>query len=86
MAEPTVSSPAGALNSPCFRPILGIERVKPAMILNGRNQITKPESELQLSDELIALLRSRVAAKYYDQPEVIELIARAILHSRGLYP
>jgi hypothetical protein len=56
------------------------------MILSDRAPTTKPQSELQLSDELIALLRSRVAARYYDQPEVIELIARAILHSRGLYP
>lgn len=39
-----------------------------------------------MSDELITLLRQRVEARYYDRPDVIELIARAILHSRGLYP
>jgi len=39
-----------------------------------------------MSEELISLLRQRVAARYYDQPHVIEIIARAILHSRGLYP
>lgn len=39
-----------------------------------------------MSEELMALLRQRVAARYYDQPQVIEIIARAILHSRGVYP
>lgn len=38
-----------------------------------------------MSDELMAQLRQRVESKYYDQPKVIEMIARAILHSRGLY-
>ena len=48
--------------------------------------ITNAQNGLQMSDELIALLRRRVAAQYYDQPQVIDVIARAILHSRGLYP
>lgn len=39
-----------------------------------------------MSDELLALLRQRVAAQYYDQPQVIDVIARAILISRGPYP
>ena len=39
-----------------------------------------------MSEELLALLRQRVAAQYYDQPQVIDVIARAILMSRGLYP
>jgi hypothetical protein len=39
-----------------------------------------------MSEELLALLRQRVAAQYYDQPQVIDVIARAILISRGLYP
>lgn len=42
-------------------------------------------SNTQMSDEFIALLRSRVEAKYYDQPQVIEVIARVILISRGIY-
>ena len=48
--------------------------------------ITNVQSGLQMSEELIALLRQRVATQYYDQPKVIDVIARAILHSRGLYP
>lgn len=44
------------------------------------------EGSLRMSEELIQLLRHRVAARYYDQPQVIDMIARAILHSRGLYP
>jgi hypothetical protein len=39
-----------------------------------------------MSEELLAVLRQRVAAQYYDQPQVIDVIARAILISRGLYP
>lgn len=39
-----------------------------------------------MTEELIALLRHRVSSQYYDQPHVLEVIARAILHSRGLYP
>jgi len=39
----------------------------------------------RLSDELIAALRQRVAQDYYDRPEVIDIIARAILHSRFVY-
>lgn len=40
----------------------------------------------RLSDELIAALRQRVAGQYYSHPQVIDIIARAILHSRELYP
>lgn len=38
-----------------------------------------------MSDELIVQLRQRVEARYYDRLDVIEMIALAILHSRGLY-
>jgi len=44
------------------------------------------EGTFRMSDELLEVLRQRVAASYYDQPHVIDMIARAILHSRGLYP
>jgi hypothetical protein len=47
---------------------------------------TEPMRQISMSEDLIAVLRQRVAQQYYDQPQVIELIARAILHSRGLYP
>lgn len=31
-----------------------------------------------MSDELVALLRHRVATGYYDQPQVLAAVARAI--------
>lgn len=40
----------------------------------------------RMSDELLRQLRERVASQYYDQPQIIDLIARAILHAHGLYP
>lgn len=57
------------------------------MQLNDSEPITNTETmrQISMSDDLIALLRQRVASQYYDQPEVIEIIARAILHSRGVY-
>jgi hypothetical protein len=39
----------------------------------------------RLSEELIATLRQRVDSRFYDRPDVIEIIARAILCSRGVY-
>lgn len=39
----------------------------------------------RMSDELIAALRRRVEDRYYDQAHVVEILAQAILHSRGLY-
>ena len=39
-----------------------------------------------MTDELLATLRKRIDTKYYDHPEVIEIVARAILMSRGIYP
>lgn len=39
-----------------------------------------------MNEELLELLRHRVSSQFYDRPEVIEIIARAILHSRGIYP
>ena len=41
---------------------------------------------LVMSDELLATLRARINSNYYDQPHVIEIVARAILMSRGIYP
>ena len=58
------------------------------MKLNDAEPITGYDTMAQviMTDELIVLLRQRVASQYYDQPKVIEVIARALLHSRGLYP
>jgi len=39
-----------------------------------------------MSEELIQQLRQRIAEQYYSNPQVLDIIARAILHSRGLYP
>jgi hypothetical protein len=41
---------------------------------------------IRMTEELLEQLRQRVASQYYDRPDVIEIIARAILHSRGIYP
>ena len=41
---------------------------------------------LVLTDELIRVLRQRIESQYYDKPEIVEIIARAILYSRGIYP
>jgi hypothetical protein len=58
------------------------------MTLNDAEPMTSSSTmrQIMMTDELIAVLRQRVESKYYDQPQVIEIIARAILHSRGLYP
>ena len=41
---------------------------------------------LVMTDELLAILRKRIDSRYYDQPHVVEIVARAILMSRGIYP
>jgi hypothetical protein len=58
------------------------------MILNDHRRRTSVEIQgpFLMSEELIGILRQRVADQYYDQPHVIDVIARAILNSRGLYP
>jgi hypothetical protein len=44
------------------------------------------QGPIRMTEELLELLRQRVASQYYNRPEVVEIIARAILHSRGIYP
>ena len=57
------------------------------MILSNRGPANVDiQGQFLMSKELIELLRQRVATSYYDQPHVIDVIARAILNSRGLYP
>jgi hypothetical protein len=36
-----------------------------------------------MSAELLALLRYRIASRYYDEPAVLDQIARAILRERA---
>lgn len=46
----------------------------------------KPQRPVfRLTEEILAALRKRVDSKYYDRPEVIEVIARAILCSHYVY-
>ena len=52
-------------------------------MLSDGNSNAQP---LMMTDELIRVLRQRIASQYYDRPEVVEIIARAILYSRGIYP
>jgi hypothetical protein len=46
---------------------------------NCREHDGESGGETEMSAELLALLRHRVATRFYDQPLVIEQIARAIL-------
>jgi hypothetical protein len=39
------------------------------------------EGRLPMTEELVALLRHRVATRYYEQPQVIDAVARAIAGS-----
>ena len=48
--------------------------------------MARSDGPFRMSEELVQLLRQRVAERYYDNPQVIDIIARAILHSRGIYP
>lgn len=52
-------------------------------MLSGSSPNREP---LVMTDELLSLLRERIASQYYNRPEVVEIIARAILYSRGIYP
>lgn len=40
-------------------------------------------SDNDLSEQVIAVIRDRVASRYYEQPQVIDRVARAI-HRHGL--
>lgn len=50
------------------------------------SQSSSSTEPLVMTDELLRVLRQRIASHYYDRPEVVEIIARAILYSRGIYP
>jgi hypothetical protein len=52
---------------------------------NSIPTIVRRDNLSRMSEELITALKQRVASNYYDRPEVVEIIARAILHSRGVY-
>jgi bifunctional pyridoxal-dependent enzyme with beta-cystathionase and maltose regulon repressor activities len=66
-------------------PILKRRTTWSGMSQNAITPLALRDNTFRLSDELIAALRQRVAQDYYGRPEVIEIIARAILHSRFVY-
>lgn len=37
------------------------------------------KGQVPMTEELVALLRNRVAGRFYDQPQVIDIVARAVL-------
>jgi hypothetical protein len=41
-------------------------------------QARQPQSPM--TEELVALLRDRVTTRFYDQPQVVDAVARSILH------
>jgi hypothetical protein len=55
------------------------------MLRNDSGPVRYADRSIQMSDEFLRILRERLAAQYYDRPEIIEVIARAILRSRDLY-
>jgi hypothetical protein len=53
--------------------------------MNRKDEVTTDgdtEEHARMSEELVALLRQRVATRYYDQPHVVDAIARALLSAR----
>ena len=55
------------------------------MLLNDSGPVRYADRSIQMSEEFLAMLRERLAARYYDRPEILEVVARAILRSRDLY-
>lgn len=52
------------------------------MTRNGTGRTSPPpsrETSVVLSDELVTLLRERVATHYYEQPRVVDVLARRLL-------
>jgi hypothetical protein len=43
-------------------------------------------ADARLSERMLLVLRDRVASRYYDRPEVIDALARAISSRAGLPP
>lgn len=44
-----------------------------------------PVADRPMSDELILRLRDRVQTRYYDRPEVIDAVARALAAREGAW-
>ena len=48
--------------------------------------LRKPaQTTFRLSEEILVALRQRIDSSFYDRPEAIEVIARAILCSHCIY-
>lgn len=74
-----------ALNSWSLRSILYVEPSWGHMNGRDRDSLTNSDvgGELPMSEELVALLRYRVASWYYYQPRVVDAMARVILRAAG---
>jgi hypothetical protein len=44
------------------------------------------KGESPMKEDLVALLRYRVATRYYEQPQVIDRLARALIEGRYIDP
>ena len=44
---------------------------------------TDDKQESPMSEELVALVRSRIEHRYYDEPRVVDAMARAMMPSFG---
>jgi hypothetical protein len=44
------------------------------------------KGESPMKEDLVALLRYRVATRYYEQPQVIDRLARALIEGRHVEP
>ena len=54
------------------------------MLVRKATTSAKSPGATRMSEQLIALLRDRVASRYYDRPEVVDAVARAIIASGGI--
>ena len=51
----------------------------PGLMGTGAEQSGPARGPGQMSDELIALLRRRVDTRFYDQPQLVDALARRLL-------
>ena len=51
--------------------------------MSHSDHLQQGQAASAMSDDLIALLRYRVTSRYYDQPQVIDTVARVIAGARA---
>ena len=78
----TFRVPLGSpLTHPLRVPILpGVEHAQDRVCLPAKRP---KQREQDMSEQMLALYRDRVATRYYERPEVIDAVARAILREPG---